>query len=145
MDLGFILTIFFFKLLKLLTHHKYDDGGAVSGGPWSIQAYLGNTGRGHPHSADVLLSTSINYWGRQANPSISNSQNSGFSFQRFSDTQSVSIPTVQNCWTNSLNNVSRTAFIISRVNSISPPKQWPMYRGVGHWGPLATRKLRPHT
>ena len=36
MDLGFILTIFFFKLLKLLTHHKYDDGGAVSGahGPY---------------------------------------------------------------------------------------------------------------
>lgn len=94
-NLGFILTIFFFKLLKLLTHHKYDDGGAVSGGPWSIQAYLGNTGRGHPHSADVLLSTSINYWGRQANPSISNSQNSGFSFQRFSDIQSVSILTVQ--------------------------------------------------
>ena len=126
-NLGFILTIFFFKLLKLLTHHKYDDGGAVSGGPWSIQAYLGNTGRGHPHSADVLLSTSINYWGRQANPSISNSQNSGFSFQRFSDIQSVSILTVQQS-----NNDFSTAFIISRVNSISPPKQWPMYRGVGH-------------
>ena len=126
-NLGFILTIFFFKLLKLLTHHKYDDGGAVSGGPWSIQAYLGNTGRGHPHSADVLLSTSINYWGRQANPSISNSQNSGFSFQRFSDIQSVSMLTVQQS-----NNHFSTAFIISRVNSISPPKQWPMYRGVGH-------------
>ena len=142
MDLGFILTIFFFKLLKLLTHHKYDDGGAVSGGPWSIQAYLGNTGRGHPHSADVLLSTSINYWGRQANPSISNSQNSGFSFQRFSDIQSVSI----HPQSNSVTMFSElTAFIISRVNFISSPKQWPMYRGVGHQGPLATRKLRPHT